>query len=162
MFGMTNLTNQTLHCMPWPEQVSLPTGRTTPLGRHDSATVIQVAGDPTGRLMRYAQQVLGSFAVGILDITVAAQDPEPTPFLQMDESYRLQVTAKGVELSSPGYWGALRGIATLAQLALHNQLHPGLLIQDKPRFVWRGLLLDVARHFFPLAALKSVIDGLRR
>jgi hexosaminidase len=160
MFGMTNLTNQTLHCMPWPEQVSLPTGRTTPLGRYDSATVIQVAGDPTGRLTRYAQQVLGSFAVGILDITVAAQDPEPTPFLQMDESYRLQVTAKGVELSSPGYWGALRGIATLAQLALHNQLHPGLLIQDKPRFVWRGLLLDVARHFFPLAALKSVIDGL--
>ena len=105
MFGMTNLTNQTLHCMPWPEQVSLPTGRTTPLGRYDSATVIQVAGDPTGRLTRYAQQVLGSFAVGILDITVTAQDPEPTPFLQMDESYRLQVTAKGVELSSPGYWG---------------------------------------------------------
>ena len=84
MFGMKNLTNQTLHCMPWPEQVSLPTGRTTPLGRHDSATVIQVAGDPTGRLTRYAQQVLGSFAVGILDITVAAQDPELTPFLQMD------------------------------------------------------------------------------
>jgi hypothetical protein len=94
MFGMTNLTNQTLHCMPWPEQVSLPTGRTTPLGRHDSATVIQVAGDPTGRLTRYAQQVLGSFAVGILDITVAAQDPELTPFLQMDESYRLQVTGE--------------------------------------------------------------------
>ena len=102
MFGMTNLTKQTLHCMPWPEQVSLPAGRTTPLGRHGSVTVIQVAGDPTGRLMPYAQQVLGSLVVGILGITVAAQDPEPTPFLQMDESYRLQVTAKGVELSSPG------------------------------------------------------------
>ena len=160
MFGMTNLTKQTLSCMPWPEQVSLPAGRKTPLGRHGSATVIQVAGDPTGRLMLYAQQVLGSFALGTLDINVAGQDPEPTPFLHMDESYRLQVTAKGVELSSPGYWGALRGIATLAQLALHNQLYPDLLIQDKPRFAWRGLLLDVARHFFPVAALKSVIDGL--
>ena len=89
MFGMTNLTKQTLHCMPWPENVSLPSGRTTPLGRHGCATVIQVAGDPTGRLTPYAQQVLGSFAVGILDITVAGQGPEPTPFLQMDESYRL-------------------------------------------------------------------------
>jgi len=160
MFGMTDLTEQTLNCMPWPEQVSLPAGRTTPLGRHGSATVIQVAGDPAGRLMPYAQQVLGSFALGTLDITVAGQVPEPTPFLQMDESYSLRVTAKGVELSSPAYWGALRGIATLTQLALHNQLHPDLLIQDKPRFAWRGLLLDVARHFFPVAVLKSVIDGL--
>ena len=100
---MTNLTEQTLHCMPWPEQVSLPAGRTTPVARHGLATVIQVVGDPTGRLTPLAQQMLGSFAVGILDITVATQDPEPIPFLQMDESYRLRVTAKGVELSSPGY-----------------------------------------------------------
>ena len=70
---MTNLTEQTLHCMPWPEQVSLPAGRTTPVARHGLATVIQVVGDPTGRLTPLAQQMLGSFAVGILDITVATQ-----------------------------------------------------------------------------------------
>ena len=67
--------------MPWPEQVSMPGGRTTPLGRHGSATVIQVVGDPTGRLTLYAQQVLGSFAAGVMDIIVAGQVPEPTPFL---------------------------------------------------------------------------------
>ena len=95
MFGMTNLTKQTLSCMPWPEQVSLPAGRKTPLGRHGSATVIKVAGDPTGRLMLYAQQVLGSFALGTFDINVAGQDPEPTPFLHMDESYRRQALLSG-------------------------------------------------------------------
>ena len=68
----------------------------------------------------------------------------------MDESYRLSVTAKGVKPSSPGSWGVLHGIATVARASSAQSAVPGLLIQDKPRFAWRGLLLDVARHFFRL------------
>ena len=78
----------------------------------------------------------------------------------MDESYRLSLAASVISLSSNTVWGAMRGLATLAQLARHGQLFAGLTIQDSPRFPWRGLLLDVARHFFPVQSLKSVVDGL--
>ena len=61
------------------------------------------------------------------------------------ESYRLAVTANGVALEAADEAGHARALATLRQLGPDL---PGLVIEDSPRYPWRGLMLDVARHFF--------------
>jgi hexosaminidase len=59
-------------------------------------------------------------------------------------------------------WGGLHGVTTLWQL-VSNGAHPGpWQIQDAPRFAWRGLLIDVARHFISREVLQRVIDGMAK
>lgn len=77
------------------------------------------------------------------------------------ESYRLEVSAKGVRLASPAPAGLFRGMHTLLQLLSVGDGPPRLpavRIEDRPRFRWRGLHLDVSRHFFPAARVKEAID----
>ncbi|MBR7453937.1 family 20 glycosylhydrolase, partial [Klebsiella pneumoniae] len=60
-------------------------------------------------------------------------------------------------------FGALRAMETLLQLVQNgaeNTSVPWVTIEDSPRFPWRGLLLDSARHFIPLADIKRQIDGM--
>jgi hexosaminidase len=85
------------------------------------------------------------------------------PSLDMDESYELTVTAEGATISSPETWGALRGLETLLQLVEPGPgglALPAVTIRDRPRFRWRGLLVDSGRHFMPVDVLKRNLDGL--
>ncbi len=80
-----------------------------------------------------------------------------------DESYRLTVTAVGARLDAPNPLGVLRGMATFLQLVDLDSSGfgvPAVTIEDHPRFAWRGLMLDVARHWFPLADVKRTLDGM--
>ncbi|QJX45746.1 family 20 glycosylhydrolase [Hymenobacter taeanensis] len=80
-----------------------------------------------------------------------------------DESYTLRVTPMGVALNAPTHLGVLRGLATLRQLVQKdkkNRWLPEVDIVDSPRFPWRGLLIDAARHFMPLPTLKRNLDGM--
>ena len=56
------------------------------------------------------------------------------------------------------------GLQTLRQLIQigpdNAKVVPALKIQDKPRFKWRGLMLDVGRHFYPVEFVKRFIDLL--
>lgn len=86
-----------------------------------------------------------------------------TPRPDSDESYQLKVSAEGVTLRANTRFGALRGMETLLQLiqnGAENTAIPYVTIDDAPRFPWRGLLLDSARHFMPLDAIKRQIDGM--
>ncbi|HEX8504720.1 MAG TPA: family 20 glycosylhydrolase [Hymenobacter sp.] len=82
-----------------------------------------------------------------------------------EERYSLRVTPAGVLLDAPTSLGVLRGLATLEQLpqpepgGRHHYL-PEVDIQDQPRFAWRGLLIDGARHFMPVAVIKRNLDGM--
>src|SRR5579885_3475861 len=83
--------------------------------------------------------------------------------LREDESYRLRVTAGQTQLTAPTPLGVLRGLATFAQLVeLDAQGFgvPTVEIVDSPRFAWRGLMIDVARHWIPLEVLKRHLDGM--
>ena len=64
-----------------------------------------------------------------------------------DEGYTLQVTADKITITAPKPAGVFYGIQTLRQL-LHAAAIPSVEITDKPRFAWRGFMLDVSRHFF--------------
>jgi hexosaminidase len=102
------------------------------------------------------------------------------------ERYRLEVSAEGIRLTAPAHEGLFRGLQTLRQLlppaiedgfrTTHGRAWqapgpaapeastvwtvPAVLIDDEPRFRYRGMHLDVGRHFFPVPFIKKYIDLL--
>ena len=75
------------------------------------------------------------------------------------EAYRLEITPERIEVAARDPRGLLYGAQTLRQLAAASpRAIPAVRIEDAPRFVWRGLHLDVGRHFFPVEFIKKYID----
>jgi hexosaminidase len=80
-----------------------------------------------------------------------------------DESYTLNVVGTQARLTAPTTVGVLRGLETLLQLVDADSAGyylPGAIINDKPRFAWRGLLIDVCRHFEPVDVIKRNLDAM--
>lgn len=80
-----------------------------------------------------------------------------------DESYHLDVTDTSINITAGTDVGAVRALETLLQLIQHNEasyFFTGAHISDAPRFVWRGLMIDVARHFQPVSVLKRNLDAM--
>ena len=71
------------------------------------------------------------------------------------ESYRLEVSEAGVSVAAADDAGRARALATLRQL---GSSAPPLHIEDAPRYGWRGVMLDVARHFFGVEDVLRLID----
>ncbi|MEM7077293.1 MAG: beta-N-acetylhexosaminidase [Pseudomonadota bacterium] len=82
------------------------------------------------------------------------------PGLDVDESYRLTVGDTDIHVNAPTVFGAIHALQTLRQLAYGAAVITPVEIVDAPRFAWRGLLLDVARHFLPVHRLREIIDGM--
>lgn len=83
--------------------------------------------------------------------------------LGMDESYKLTVSNDGIKLQAPTDVGALRGLETLLQLVQSDgegYYFPAIDVSDSPRFPWRGLMIDVSRHFQPMDVIKRNLDGM--
>ncbi|WP_025813797.1 beta-N-acetylhexosaminidase, partial [Komagataeibacter kakiaceti] len=81
--------------------------------------------------------------------------------IHMKEHYHLQTDATGATLEADGPAGVLRGLSTLLQLVERRESGPVLdaaVIDDKPRFAWRGVMVDVSRHFMSVAALERQLD----
>ena len=80
-----------------------------------------------------------------------------------DESYQLNVTPSAAELTAPTTLGVMRGLQTFLQLVEMTPQGfavPAVTIHDKPRFPWRGLMIDSGRHFMPLDLIKRNLDGM--
>ncbi len=80
-----------------------------------------------------------------------------------DESYSLEVSATGAKLAAANPLGTMHGLQTLLQLievAPNGFAIPSITIHDTPRFVWRGLMIDVSRHFMPLDVIRRNLDGI--
>ena len=88
-----------------------------------------------------------------------------------NEGYQLSVSRSGVKIEAAAPAGLFYGVQTLLQL-LPAEVEgrgkadgitwkiPFIKIEDRPRFVWRGVHLDVGRHFFPKEFIKKYIDLL--
>ncbi len=75
------------------------------------------------------------------------------------ERYILSAGAGGISVETGGPAGAVYAAATISQLTLENGgALPYCLVEDDPRFGWRGLLLDVCRHFFPMETVYRLVD----
>ena len=86
---------------------------------------------------------------------------DPKAIKNNPEGYVLEVTNSMIKIKALNNAGFFYGIQTL-RLLLHNfevdDNIPGVVITDYPRFVYRGVMLDLARHFFSVDEVKKVID----
>lgn len=88
-----------------------------------------------------------------------------TPSGGCEESYTLKIEPEGVALEAPSDKGILYAAHTLMQIFLQfgpEMALPCLTIEDRPRFAWRGLMLDEGRHFQGMAQVKRLLDIMAR
>lgn len=161
-----------LPLMPWPQQVEV----TQPAGKLvlDHRLSLTLQGDDLGdALPRWRQRIelqtgwtlapAGEAKDGAAIKVVIKDRVTAQPLPGSDESYRLAVTPQGATLTANTRFGALRGMETLLQLLQtdgQNTFLPLVDIRDVPRFPWRGVLLDSARHFLPLPDILRQLDGM--
>ena len=94
---------------------------------------------------------------------VLAVDRKGKVELGEDESYTLTVTPISVQIKAETDLGAMHGLETLLQLLSIDDdgyYFPCVIIKDKPRFPWRGLMMDGARHFMPIDVIKRNLDAM--
>src|SRR6266481_7499831 len=80
-----------------------------------------------------------------------------------DESYWLDVTPGGAKLHAANPLGVFRGLQTFLQLITISPEGfsvPAVHIEDRPRFPWRGLMIDSGRHFIPVDVIKRNLDAM--
>lgn len=169
-----NAQQQTpLNLMPYPSSVQTGEGSL----RIDSSFTVALTGFTEPRLERAAERFLRTLhrqtallvpgkpiAAGKATLVVHTDHAsKQVQELGEDESYSLEVTPSGAKLTAASPLGTLHGFQTFLQLvhiSLDGFAAPAVTVNDKPRFPWRGLMMDSARHFIPLDVLRRNIDGL--
>ncbi|GHD46555.1 beta-N-acetylhexosaminidase [Streptomyces galbus] len=170
MQSETDIAQRATSLLPAPRAVEGPTRRGLELD--DSTTLWAAPG--TESTERWLRATLGA-ALG-LPLRPGAPDAPDGIRLVLDqtlgaEAYRLDVTAEGgAQIRGGDPAGVFWGAQTLRQLlgpdafrrapVRHGNRHglPHLRVEDAPRFPWRGLLLDVARHFMPKDGVLRQLD----
>jgi hexosaminidase len=163
-----------LNLMPIPASVRLQPGR-LPITANFNVAVKNHADDRLrAGIFRMLTRLAGR-TVFTLPPELAADESSATlviqceragdviPSLSENESYSLEITDKQARLVAPTVVGALRGLETFLQLIQSDRdgyYLPGIRIQDQPRFPWRGLLIDVGRHYEPMEVLKRNLDAM--
>src|ERR1700738_5141106 len=157
--------------MPLPANLQTGSGSL----RVDSSFSVALTGHTEARLDRAVQRFLRQLSRQAALPFSAKASTKPTLIVHTDhaskevqelgedESYTLSITADGAKIEAPTTLGTLRGLQTFLQLVSVSSegfAVPAFSIKDTPRFPWRGLMIDVSRHFIPLEILKRNLDGL--
>jgi hexosaminidase len=162
-----------LNLMPFPSNVQPGTGTL----KIDSSFTIALTGYSEPRMNRAAERFLKTLhrqtallvslkPAGTAKASLIVHTDHASKDIQEvgeDESYVLEVSAAGAKLTAPTPLGTLHGLQTFLQLVEVSPdgfAAPAVTINDQPRFPWRGLMIDSARHFVPLDVLRRNIDGL--
>ena len=116
------------------------------------------------------QQLQEYLAASPLKLVVAAEAPSADAIVlkqvaelsgvNSEEGYVLTSTKKGVEVQAKTGAGLFYGVQTLLQMAAEGNKVAFGTITDEPRFEYRGMMLDVSRHFFGLDFVKKQIDAM--
>ncbi|KAL3277235.1 hypothetical protein HHI36_012586 [Cryptolaemus montrouzieri] len=107
----------------------------------------------------------------ILNIYISIQEKSDIVKLELgtDESYKLSVQVGkniNVTIISSNYFGARHGLESLSQLIWYDsnlggyQIFSDVVVEDKPSFTYRGVMVDTSRNFFPIFMLKKIVDGM--
>lgn len=159
--------------MPWPQQIS---ENNLPFKIDKKLTISITGEDSKKRVSNASVQFLRRLAnrTGIF-INVGFPVKEKKASIEIsfdtisnlsiesDETYSLDINQNTVSIKAKTDVGALRGLETLLQLVNFNNsgyYFEGVTIEDYPRFVWRGLMIDASRHFQPIAVLKRNLDAM--
>jgi hexosaminidase len=152
--------------IPWPAEVALVPG------------VLMVDGQTpicaTGVASKVAERLQATIkAVQGLDLKTRGCERggitlvlSPAAPVADAEGYTLDVSGSGIRIQARAEAGLYYGAMTAAQLLSAGaadsssvRLH-GMHIEDFPRFKWRGLMLDPARHFVPVADVKTIMEQM--
>ena len=160
--------NDELSIIPQPSKAKLKTGNFT-INKH---TVIYCKSDDLVSMSKYLGEQLGGLEVkngsgNGINLIIAGEEENNLGM----EGYKLNVTRGNIEIIANKPNGVFYGIQTLIQmlppLVLNSSKQSYSLseircteIEDFPRFKWRGLLLDVSRHFFTIDEVKKLIDQM--
>jgi len=159
--------------MPMPVKVQAAPGKFA----INANLVVETVGGANARLAPAVQAFLArvSRQTGVLyaptrpasadarRLTIDCAGGAAYPALGEDESYTLDVSDSEARIKAATAEGAIHGLATLAQLI---QPGPdgfevtGVHIEDRPRFPWRGLMLDVCRHWMPVDVIKRNLEAM--
>src|ERR1700722_17165478 len=166
-------SNASLNIMPLPAKVELGDGSL----KIDASFRIAFAGKREARLDRAGGRVerqiqrqtgiviLRASKSAVIATLEAITDHESKVIQELgeDESYTLDVTPSGAKLHAGNPVGTLRGLQTFLQLIAitpEGFSAPAVHIEDRPRFPWRGLMIDSGRHFISLEVIKRNLDGM--
>ena len=156
---MSHARDITAGLLPLPQQIRSAKHESGPTAR--SATRVQWSNEQDPLVQAYLERAFGTLDCGEILITVDQMAIDSLPQADMLEGYELELSPQQIHLKADSTWGALHGLTTLKQLMYENTLPRQVHIVDQPRFPWRGLMLDVTRHFIPLPQLLEVVDGLQ-
>ncbi|MFT8718224.1 MAG: family 20 glycosylhydrolase [Acetobacter sp.] len=109
---------------------------------------------------RQSQRVSGKGVGKSCRVQLSVSPDDDWLTVAQKENYRLKVADEQIILNAGGPAGMLHGLSTLLQLGQDGAGLPHVEINDAPRFRWRGLMIDVARHFMSVAALRRQIDAM--
>src|SRR2546429_7541998 len=170
---MTKAQQPALNLVPLPWRAQPVTGR---LGV-DSSFSMAFTGYTEPRLERAGERFLRQLArqTGLPLSLKPAQTAKATLVIQTDhaskeiqevgedESYILDVSTASGRLRATTPLGTMHGLQAFLQLvdvSPDGFAAPVVTIQDKPRFPWRGCMIDSARHFIPLDVIRRNLDGM--
>ncbi|QSB28689.1 beta-N-acetylhexosaminidase [Flavobacterium sp. CLA17] len=169
------IQKEQLNLMPWPQSIVLNDGSFT-LTKNFK---VNITGNPNPRIFggvtRFLRRLDGRTGIFFEQGFIAKLNEVPKAELQInctksgkialyeDESYHLDISQNKITINATSDLGALHGLETLLQLLQNNSTSfyfPNSQISDFPRFTWRGLMIDAARHFQPVDVIKRNIDAL--
>jgi hexosaminidase len=167
--------NREHHLMPVPKTIFWEIGEF----RLEDSFRINVAGEAGERTFKAATRALRRLSgrTGLFFdqdfITEINQSPEAELELMCyrpgelklgeNESYRLRISSREMILEAETELGLMHGLETWLQLLESDEegyFFPAVIIEDEPRFPWRGLMIDVCRHFQPVHVILQNIDAM--
>ena len=163
----------TINIIPKPVKMEVGTGQFT-LDK-DTKIVLAEDNEEMQSLAAYLQSLVGPATGFEMKTTTAADAGKNTIMLAVDsslgkpEGYNLDVDQSQVKITGGSSAGVFYGIQTLREMlpaasesqtlvSNVNWTLPAVKIEDYPRFPYRGLHLDVGRHFFPVSFVKKYLD----
>jgi hexosaminidase len=164
-----------LNLMPWPQTIDLKDGSFT-LTKNFK---VNITGNPNARIFigatQFVRRLDGRTGLFLEQAFLTTVNEVPEAQLQInivrngeiklneDESYQLKVEPNKIAINATTDLGALHGLETLLQLLQNSSTlyyFPTAVISDSPRFTWRGLMIDAARHFQPVDVIKRNLDAM--
>lgn len=156
--------------IPQPLHVTTPDGATsTPL---DGVVLVAGRSATEQRIALQASALLSADAGVSVPLVDAPEPGAPAICVKLDaeagagaegDAYSIDTTVRPISVRGTTAAGLFHGVQTLRQLIVTDHGMPALepaVIDDAPRYGWRGLTVDIARNFFPVSVLETVVDTL--
>lgn len=169
------IKKEQLNLMPWPQSVVVNDGNFA----LNKTFRVNITGNPNPRIFggvtRFLRRLDGRTGIFFEQGFITKLNEVPNATLQIncdksgkiglyeDESYHLDIKQNKITINATSDLGALHGLETLLQMLqnTNNSFYfPNSNVSDFPRFTWRGLMIDVSRHFQPIDVIKRNIDAL--